>query len=136
MPPAVVIPDKKPKPQQNLKPVSFFESFLPSEELMKATNRKGLIWGLATGSALLGIRGIRDIVFAVFAHFIGWWNGNRGPSVIYNFLSGAHIHRGKWKWVVVPLIADVMDMEMGEKTNTAHVLSFLLGYVFSFIKMI
>ena len=108
--------------------MSYFTSLFPIEE--KTTLDK-TVWGAATLSSVLGIENYKEILGALLAHSVAWYQGGKGPSVLYNFLTGCRLQKKQYIFTVVPIAADVKDLSMPSDTQVAHGLSLLGGYLMS-----
>ena len=108
--------------------VDYFESLFFKQD---ADETKKLLWGSSTASALLGVQDFREIIGALVAHTAAWYNDGRGPSVVYNFLTGCRLKKGNINYAIIPLGTNLHDLELGTDTNAAHALALVAGYMLS-----
>ena len=116
--------------------MNYFESVIPEVTSESFGVKNAWFWGAATLSALLGVKHWKEIVGAMLAHVVAWLGSGKGPSVIYNFLTGIRLQRREYMTTVVPLLVDLKDLPMGTNTNFAHGISLVLGFVASLLKLV
>ena len=126
---------QKEKKKEKKKELDFFASLFPDDDPKFKDHQ--VWWGASTGISLLGVENGREIVGALLCHTLAWYNDGQGPSVVYNFLTGVRLRRGQYWFAAVPLITDVMDVEiLGDDSNVAHGLALAAGYFASNNKLV
>ena len=125
---------EKKQAKEKEKGVDYFTSLFPKPG--KERDERQLYWGASTASALIGVQHPKEVIGALLVHGVGWWYEGRGPSVVYNFLSGIRLQRGQWQYAVIPLATDLNDIDMGDDTNIAHVAALAVGYFASANKLV
>ena len=117
--------------------MDYFKSLVPDHDSTDSFGvNNALYWYAATISALIGINNWKEIGGALLVHVLAWLNSGKGPSVVYNFLTGIRLHRGEWKPSIVPLVVDIKDLQMGVRTNVAHGFALLLGFAASYFNIV
>ena len=116
--------------------MDYFESMIPDLTAESFGVKDAAFWAAASLSALLGIKHWKEIVGAMLAHVVAWLNSGKGPSVIYNFLTGIRLQKREYMTTAVPLLVDVKDIPMGNRTNIAHGSSLALWFVASLLDFV
>ena len=112
--------------------MDFFESIFPKE----SSQTDVMLWYAALFSSVAGVENLYEILGALACHGVAYYNNGKGPSVIYNFLSGSQLHKGKYIYVAVPMAANINDLNLPEDTQIAHGLAFSVGFLSSYFEFV
>ena len=113
--------------------MDFFKSIAPKEE---SSQTDVMLWYAALLSSVAGVENLYEILGALACHGIAYYNDGKGPSVIYNYLSGSQLHKGKYIYIAIPLAANVNDIKEPKDTQIAHGLAFSVGFLSSYFKFV
>jgi hypothetical protein len=91
----------------------------------------------ALGVSVFGVESWKELLLGLMGQVgCGWMAGGQGPSCIYSALAGIHLQKKRWLYAGVPLAVNVSDYSLPAQSQVAHVSSFVIGYLFAYLKLV
>ena len=109
---------------------SFFEKWQPNE------NRKIKDYAITVFNGVMELK-IKSLLLALFNHILCTnVMGGKGPSCFYTTLTGIMVGKQRYLVAVPGVAVNLSDYDLPLQSQTAHGLSFLVGFVAAYNKLI